>query len=334
MQAGGLIAAGLLVFWALLPTVLTCYIVWAGLGWCMAAVLYEPVFAQVGRVVADGRERIRAIATITILGGLASTVALPATAWMIEEIGWRSAVGVLAVALAVVTVPINRLVFLGSPGQEAASTTASPEVDAKRSPARPSPPLLHLIATFACSSFVSAALATNLVPSLIDRRLDPTAAASLAGLFGVMQLPGRLLVMNRRFFLGPLPLVSASLGLQIAGLAVLAIAETFPAITAGVGLFACGSGLITLARPYLVLTLFEVGQYGYINGTIARGQQLARAAGPVLVTVLATLVGYAYAFAALAAIIALSAVILRTQKDNRLAHVVVSEAEVRRGARF
>ncbi len=119
MQAGGLIAAGLLALWAWLPTVLTSYIAWAGLGLCMAAVLYEPVFAQVGRVVTDGRERIRAIATITILGGLASTVALPATAWLIEAIRMESPrFSCSPATLAVVTVLVNRRVFRRMPETE------------------------------------------------------------------------------------------------------------------------------------------------------------------------------------------------------------------------
>src|SRR6186997_1352205 len=53
MQAGGLLAAGLLILWALLPSIWTTYIAWSVLGLCMAAILYEPVFAIVGRAYAD-----------------------------------------------------------------------------------------------------------------------------------------------------------------------------------------------------------------------------------------------------------------------------------------
>lgn len=302
MQAGGLIAAVLLALWAAWPTIWTSYIAWAGLGLCMAAVLYEPVFAQVGRVVSDSRERIRAIATITVLGGLASTVALPATAWLVELAGWRAAVLILASVLAVVTVLVDRLGFLRAP-PVTVEKSDSPLFVATDSPARLGPSLATLTVTFACASFVSAALATNLVPALIDRRLSPTSAATVAGLFGVMQLPGRLLVMNRRFSLGPTQLVWASLGLQVAGLSVLTVAQTHWPIIAAVSLFACGSGLVTLARPYVVLTVYGPGQAGHINGRIARVQQLARAAGPVVVTALATRLGYGAVFASLAAML-------------------------------
>ncbi len=68
MQAGGYIAAGLLIAWALLPTIGMTYVVWAGLGLCMAAILYEPVFAMVGRAYSDADDRLRAIASITVMG--------------------------------------------------------------------------------------------------------------------------------------------------------------------------------------------------------------------------------------------------------------------------
>src|SRR5512134_2930530 len=44
MRAGGIAAAALMIAWTLMPGVLALYVVWAGLGLCMAATLYEPVF--------------------------------------------------------------------------------------------------------------------------------------------------------------------------------------------------------------------------------------------------------------------------------------------------
>lgn len=163
-----------------------------------------------------------------------------------------------------------------------------------------------LLAIFTCSSFVSAAIATNLVPSLIDRQLPATTAALFASLFGVMQLPGRLLFMRERA-VTPRALILSSLGLQAVGLAVLASSTALGAVAAGVALFASGSGLATLARPYLVLMLYGAGQAGFVNGFIARGQQLARAGGPVAVAALATVVGYGWVFAVLGVLVLIAA---------------------------
>jgi len=180
--------------------------------------------------------------------------------------------------------------------------------------------LVGLILTFGSSSFVSAALATNLIPALIERRFSATTAATFAGLFGVMQLPGRLLIMNGRFALSPSQMIWGSLGLQTMGLAALVAGTSTPVIALGVTVFACGSGLATLARPYLVLVLYGAGRAGQINGVIARWQQLARAGGPVAVAALAAINGYGPVFGVLAGLLAVVGVIVvRNQDLARLA---------------
>ena len=90
------LAAGLLVLWALVPTLWMTYVVWAALGLCMAAILYEPVFAIVGRAFDDPQGRLRAIATGTVTGGLASTAFLPGTSALVTQLGWQGAVIALA----------------------------------------------------------------------------------------------------------------------------------------------------------------------------------------------------------------------------------------------
>ena len=111
MQVGGLAAAALLMVWTLMPTVLTLYLVWAGLGLCMAATLYEPAFVLVGRAYRDPVARLRAIAAVTLFGGLASTVFLPFTAFAVAQSGWRNAVLVLAAVLVLSTLMTRVLAF-------------------------------------------------------------------------------------------------------------------------------------------------------------------------------------------------------------------------------
>jgi MFS family permease len=103
MQTGGVAGAILLVAWTMLPGVMGLYIAWMGLGLCMAATLYEPVFVIVARSHDDPATRLRALAVITLLGGLASTVSLPATAFLTITFGWRTAVVALAAVLAAST---------------------------------------------------------------------------------------------------------------------------------------------------------------------------------------------------------------------------------------
>ncbi len=163
--------------------------------------------------------------------------------------------------------------------------------------------LKRLVAVFALSSVVNSALASNIVAALVERRLTPSRAAFIGGMFGVMQLPGRLLMTRKSFTPRPLPLLFVSFGLQVAGLLALMVDDVQAAMWTGVTVFATGAGLTTLARPYLVLHVYGAEQAGRINGVIARGQQLARAAGPVSAAALASVAGYGTVFAAMAALL-------------------------------
>jgi MFS family permease len=299
MQAGGLVAAGLLIVWGLVPSIWTTYIVWAGLGLCMAAILYEPVFAIVGRAFGDAQRRLRAIATVTVMGGLASTAFLPGTSMLVDRAGWRGAVFVLAAIIAVTTMVVSRIAFrehAWSSGEIRDALLGSAGVSRVDDAL---PGLSRLVATFALSSIVAA---------LIERRLSPSRAALIGGLFGVMQLPGRVLMTHPSFTPHPMTLLFASLALQIAGLAAL-MAEPQAAMWAGVILFACGAGLTTLARPYLVLQAYGAHRAGAANGAVARGQQLARAIGPVSAAAIAERMGYRTVFGLLAVLVVASALI-------------------------
>ena len=308
MQAGGLLAAGLLIVWAMVPTIWMTYVVWAALGLCMASILYEPVFAIVGRAFADPEGRLRAIATVTVMGGLASTVFLPGTSALMTRFGWRGAVVMLAIIIAVTTVIVAQAAFRDL--EWSAQTIRDAIVGSADSPhgSEPLHGLGRLVVIFAMSIIVNSAVSSNLVASLIDRGLAPTFAATVAGSFGVMQLPGRLLLSNARVTPRPVPLLIASFALQIAGLLTLMIHGSI-AMWIGVLVFAAGTGLTTLARPFLVLHQYGAEQSGYANGVIARGQQLARAAGPVSAAALAESTGYGVVFGVLAAILVAAALL-------------------------
>jgi hypothetical protein len=78
--------------------------------------------------------------------------------------------------------------------------------------------------------------------------------------------------------------------------------------------FACGAGLSTLARPYLVLQVYGPERAGAVNGLIARGQQLARAAGPVSAAALAAAAGYGRVFAAMAVLLAAAMILTPSRR--------------------
>jgi hypothetical protein len=289
------------------------YAVWPALGLCMAAILYEPVFAIVGRAFSDPQGRLRAIATVTVMGGLASTAFLPGTSALVTRFGWQGAVVVLAALIAITTVIVGVIAFRDHDwsAQTIREVIAGDEgVAADRAPL---PDLNRLVLVFAISIVVNAAVSSNIVAALIDRGLAPTLAATVAGTLGVMQLPGRVMMTNPRFTPGPVPLLLVSFGLQVIGLAALTV-NGVAAMWVGVMTFAAGAGLTTLARPYLVLHRYGPERAGYANGVIARAQQLARAAGPVTAAAVAGVVGYGRVFAGLGAMLIVAMILMFKEK--------------------
>lgn len=317
IQIGGLIASLLLVIWAMLPSLASTYIVWALLGVCMSAILYEPVFAIVGRAISDPAGRMRAIATVTVMGGLASSAFLPGTAALVSAFGWRVAAATLGIIVALSTLIVGRIAFRDLDfsaetirhaildGSKPGSTTTLPEIN-------------RMMLVFGISSIVNSAIASNLVAALIDGGFAPAIAASVAGLFGIMQLPGRLLMTSPIFAPSPVGLVVFSFALQVIGLIALML-HSATALVMGVIVFAAGAGLTTLARPSWVLQRYRAEQAGFANGLIARAQQIARAFGPVSAAALAEHTSYAIVFAMLNVLLVSATLIAgrRPQQLNR-----------------
>lgn len=306
MQVGGITAAALLVAWTFMPGILELYVVWAALGLCMAATLYEPAFVIVGRAFDDPTTRLRALAAVTLFGGVASTIFLPATAFLVDAYGWRGAVIVLGAVLMLSTL-INRIFVFhrlrASPGRPAARPLAPVAADAGSHSVQFS----FVVASFALASFASAGFAANLVPALGEQGASPASSAVLGALMGVMQLPGRALLMNGTSAGPPARLVAVSLLLHAVGLAAVGLASSTFGAAAGAMIFALGAGLTTLVRPHLIQTMFATAGAGYLNGRLARYQQLARAAGPLGIAWLAGMVGYAIVFGVIAAAFSLLA---------------------------
>lgn len=316
MQAGGVGAAACLALWSVVPGTVTFYLAWIGLGVSMACTLYEPAFAIVGRAHAEPAQRLRALAMVTLLGGLASTAFLPTTAWLVARFGWRVAVVGLAVAM-LISVWMTRTFAFSSIATRSVSTEVTPPVVPTRQ--GPVPHLPFLMIAFGYVSLAAAAAIANLIPTAAERHLTPTLAATLGGTFGIMQLPGRALMMHGRLSGAPFRLLASSLGLQAIGLAGWALAPGVVGAVAGLMTYALGAGLSTLVRPYLVLS--ELGDYGpsYVNGRVAQAQQLARAAGPVLAAGAAHYVSYATLLTSLSLIygaMALVALLRRPRADR------------------
>ncbi len=200
MQAGGLLAAGLLIAWAAGADDVDDL---RGVGRARLVHGLDPLRAG----VCDRRPRLRG-------SGRASTrdrnrhrdrragehrCFSPARQPSCTRFGWRGAVAILAIIIAVTTVIVGQFAFRDLAWSAQTIRDAIAGVDRvttrQRAAARPRP---HGRRFSRCRSSSIRRSRRISSASLIDRGLAPTFAATVAGSFGIMQLPGRLLLSNAR----------------------------------------------------------------------------------------------------------------------------------------
>ncbi len=105
MTAGSVVGVVAVVLVATASSRAMFMVAWVLAGVAMSAVLYPPAFAALTRW--GGRRRLGALTALTLVAGFASTVFAPLAAWLESSMGWRSTYLVLAIVLAVVTIPLH-----------------------------------------------------------------------------------------------------------------------------------------------------------------------------------------------------------------------------------
>lgn len=292
---------------------LQLYMAWLLLGLAMAALLYETAFGLIARAIPGADQRLRALAAVSVGGGLASTVALPVLALLFEHVGWRAGLWVATVVLLLTGLASARWVLpvLHAAAMPSIRTTAPV---AAISPAN----FAGLRLIFVVSTLAGMAVTTLLIPVLVAHGESPTRAALVLGLLGLMQLPGRLWVLSGGRAASVRSLLLIPLLLQAAAM-VLLVWPDFGAWWAALAVLAygLGAGLFTLARPWLVEDLYGMQHFGWLNARIAAAQSMARACGPVLIVWCHDRLGNFWVFAGLAALLLLLLVPISTLMRSR-----------------
>jgi MFS family permease len=300
MTVGSCAATVLVLLWATVHSLLGLYLVWLGLGLTLAAVLYEPAFVVVA--LWFRRQRARALTLLTFVGGLASVVFVPLAGWLVHASGWQTALVVLAVILAVVTIPPHALLLRHRPEDRGLLPDGATQLDisdtgdaAERSVSTRT--ALHgaafwlLTAAFALNTLGASAMLIHLVPYLTDHGYRAASAATVTGLVGVMALPGRLVLTPLADRVPRAAVACAIFLLQVAALLALLLVPSTTGVVLFVLLFGAGFGAVTPARAALVAEYYGPRAYGAISGVVAFFLTGARAAGPVLAGLLYDLTG-------------------------------------------
>ncbi|TDD83816.1 MFS transporter [Actinomadura darangshiensis] len=313
LMTGGSVLAVLAILGVAAAPNLWCFTAaWLLAGVAMSAVLYQPAFAALTRYYAP--HHLGALTTVTLVAGLASTVFAPLTDALSAHLPWRGVYVVLAVVLAVVTVPLH-LFALRRPWP-------SPEavMDGQRGRSRDrgamsatvrSRPFLLLAAALTLSAFAMFAVTINLIPLLISRGADASIAAWALGLGGVGQVTGRLgyRALARRtsvrvrtvWILAMSAATTAALATIPGPIALLITVAFLAGMMRGIG---------TLLQATAVSDRWGTASYGALSGILAAPITTATAISPFAGAALAAaLGGYPHMFLVLTAAAVFAAVL-------------------------
>jgi predicted MFS family arabinose efflux permease len=190
MIGGSLVGVLALVLVALAPNLPAFAAAWLLAGTAQAAVLYQPAFTVISRWY--GPARVRPLTILTLVAGFASTIFAPLTAALCTAIGWRGAFLVLAGMLGAVTVPLHAR-CLNRSWRKAGNTAQLRDDKALVRAIRRSPGFVGLQALMVLLCLGLYTVTLNIIPLLMEKGADYTAAALGLGLVGAGQVGGRLL---------------------------------------------------------------------------------------------------------------------------------------------
>ena len=297
MTAGSLLAGVCLLLHSQVTGIAGFYAVWAGLGVAMAAVLYSTAFAVVTRRFPNDFRR--AIITMTFLGGLASTVFIPLTAWLIANWGWRQALVALALFHLLLCAPLHAYTLRGAPRTLSAVGTALLPPDVTR--LLRSAPFLLIGVFVVLLMAVMVALPAHMVNLLRENGLSEAWVIAIPASIGVIQVLGRLLLF---FFEHHFDLHLANRLIPCLvplGLIALLAAPLFGAAQVGVVLlfvllYGMGNGMLTIVKGTAIAQYVNRDHVATLNGALGLPLALSRAAAPLLVGLLwSPVLGYSHA---------------------------------------
>jgi MFS family permease len=282
--------------------------VWMLLGVAMAANLYDPAFATLGRIF--GATARRPITALTLAGGFASTVSWPVTHLLIGLAGWRGTYLVYAALLAVIAAPLHAFAL---PRLRAKPEQPPDGQAAIMAQVLPSKGLAFILvaAAFASYAFVPSALSAHLL-TIFDRLgLERGTVVAIGALFGPSQVAARLGEFIFARNVHPLVVARFAVAMLIAAFALLAfVGLSAPVAAAFMVMFGITNGLITIARGTVPLALFGAAGYGRLIGRIAGPSLAMQAAAPLVLAIVIERGSDAYALAVVAGLALIALVCL------------------------
>lgn len=261
----GAAALGVLALWV---SPVGYLVAWAGLGVAQAMCLYDVCFGLLVR--RHGAEARASITKVTLVAGLASTLAFPAGAWLAGHFGWQVAVWVGVFVALGLMLPLQGL---------AARVVARAVPDEVRDRARVVVPwrgivteraFLRLALLFSLVNLNHWMLMNYLRPMFEGLGLAAGVGVAAAATVGPAQVVGRLVLMGAGGRTGSRFALWMTMGMVVIAPVFLWFSSGLHALAFGfAALQGAGMGILTILRPVLVAERLGQERYGATAGLMA-----------------------------------------------------------------
>jgi hypothetical protein len=276
LSVSSFLFAGGLALLAASPNLAVYFLGWTVLGLGMACGLYDTAFGALGRLY--GLEARRAITTVTLWGGFASTVFWSLSGVLVTEVGWRWTCAIFALMHLAIALPIYRFVLpAAEPHVEPAAAQGTEALSKLSDLARAAMIALGLV--LMAETLVASIVSVHLVTLLRERGLTLAAAIAVGVFIGPTQVSARFgeSLLGHRYHPSLTMLVAVS-SITL-GVGLLPFVPTAWAAAPLMG-YGAGIGLVSVARGALPLYLFGPLEAPVISGRIGRPVAITSALAP------------------------------------------------------
>jgi predicted MFS family arabinose efflux permease len=282
MAIGSVLAAIGLVALSQTQGAVTYIAAWMLLG--LAGVIMMGTISSIALAQIAGDGARRALAFLTTVGGLASTVFWPLGGALDATLGWRSTMLIYAGLHLLICLPIHLLVLPPSVPRRAVPVTARAAADSgPSSPARRPMVFILLAIGLSTGGIVYTGMTLYLIEILRELGHTPATAVVLASFMGPIQIGVRLIEIALASRLSTMN--SAIIGAAALPVALLVGLTSSSSVVAGfalVALYAVANGLKAVVRATLPLALFDRSEYGRYMGWLAVPLNVVTAIAPVV----------------------------------------------------
>lgn len=290
--AGGALAGGLCIgLVGLVQSLWQFYALWCLIGIATAFCLYDACFAVVMR--AAGAEARRPITLITLVAGLAGTLAFPVAHGTAEAFGWRASCLAFALLVLVVGLP---LMWRGARSLEAAADAATPaesEGAPKAAGFLRRPAFWLLAVAFALLGLNHSAILNHFLPMLDERGIPEGMAVFAAAMIGPMQVAGRLAMMAvERHVSNRGITIACFLSVSLATVSLMTASLVPMMLVPFVILQGSGHGVTSIMKPLVIGDILGRANFGAISGSQAMILKLTIAVAPFVGALLWEIGGY------------------------------------------